>query len=664
MALPKFFSVERMGYTKISDLFADVMKDMIDNGFTLVNSSNGYPLTSWKATVVNGGSTQQVGTKLYIASGTRPFYSGIERVRPYVEVTEVSTIGTTTGVITKLSDVVSDYDAPIWTVEPTNPVSFVNGVLPSATAVPNITANIANVAIGTDSLGRAINAPARYSFTLEASGDVDPLNESRPSPEYAFVPEIQRQPWRVQFVIADEQKVSGSIATPLQMSYDEVLGRISISKITNDSGAIVDNVGAMGAAQPGGVFSDSDLNQGFYNRKIRVAAQEKTFPLSYMLTITDRGFFLGVYEGSWSTLRASTTANSNYFNWVLCQRPVDRTTGVTLTKGKAPVFNVNGVNYKYYKNVVREADILHPTAGPLPKAGSGFMKVETLATTSSAPKEWFITGSAAGTIPSVFISELQPGSSIYDKDFNFVGEIDTVQTDIKAFFSAAPLRSQTTAAGWYYTEPNVIALRTLADRHSPDSHAIFNGSEQVALTEEKTYLLTFPHNLTTPRFRYTEELDMIGLTSSDVVMAGQDIQFSTYGEWGPRTYRALPASGAMNTGLRLSVLWKPAGPKWSTPAGSIGTIQSGDEVNIDLLADSAPPLPGDPVRATPIYTIARGSLPLGLSLTQAGKILGTVGAIEYEEPTVIKFTVSAAHVEEGQHAGYALRDFYFTYTLS
>jgi hypothetical protein len=155
---------------------------------------------------------------------------------------------------------------------------------------------------------------------------------------------------------------------------------------------------------------------------------------------------------------------------------------------------------------------------------------------------------------------------------------------------------------------------------------------------------------------------MIGTTSSDVVMAGQDIQFQTYGEWGPRTYRALPANAALNTGLRLAVIWKPVGPKWMSPAeGSLGEITSGDTIDIDLLADEAPVAAGETPRADPVFEIARGSLPKGLVFYPSGKLAGTVEVAEYTESTMIKFTVAAKHVEEGDNAGYALRDFWFTY---
>lgn len=691
MAIPNFFSVERKGYTKVSDLFADVMKDMIENGFTKINSSNDYPLRSWKANIQYSGPGWKVGDKLYIIDGVRPTSpKGIARPAPYVQVTAVSTAtGVTTatntsGTVAKTTDVISSYDFPIWTVEPTGNLTLISNI--TANTVSNVYVTLSNVEIARDVDTRAItNAPMYYSFVLEAGGNVDPLNGTTNPNTGSPLAIADRQPWRVQFVISDEQKVQGSVATKLQMSYDEEAGRVMIAQITDDFGTVVDNVGSLGAVQPGGVFSDDDLNQGFYNRKLRVANTPQTFPLSYMLVITSRGFFLGVYEGSWSTQRASTTSNSNYFNWVLVQRPVDRNTGKTLTTGKAPVFQVNGVNYKYYRSVIREADILHPTSGPSAQAMVGNILIS--AGSAGNAQTWTATAIPDPTTLQTanLLVEAEVGGTFYDSKGYILGKIKSIRdanvavlverpkSNIGNVFvgnnvsftannwqSLSTVTQQSFLAGvdYFYTPANLLALRQLADAHSPDSHAIFNGTEQVSLTEDKTYLLSFPHNLTTPRFRYTEELDMIGTTSADVVMAGQEIQFTTYGESGPRTYRALPASGALNTGFRLAVLWAPTGPTWVTPEGNLRDITAGDSVTVPL---SASKVNDGETRGDPTFEIARGSLPSGLALLDSPwRIEGTVLPASYTESTAIKFTIAAKNAP-GEDSGYALRDFWFTY---
>lgn len=92
-----------------------------------------------------------------------------------------------------------------------------------------------------------------------------------------------------------------------------------------------------------------------------------------------------------------------------------------------------------------------------------------------------------------------------------------------------------------------------------DSHAIINIKNQVAITETNRYVITFPNGLNTPRYMYTEELDMIAYTSADVVGQYADVPITVYGEAAPRIYKALLANGKDNTGMRILVLTKGAG---------------------------------------------------------------------------------------------------------
>jgi hypothetical protein len=202
----------------------------------------------------------------------------------------------------------------------------------------------------------------------------------------------------------------------------------------------------------------------------------------------------------------------------------------------------------------------------------------------------------ATNLTTNFLQELEIGTSIWDIGTNQqVGVIGSIFNETTAFLAGKPPQaainqldlakaslgltssiltsdatlptissgiSGTALVNFRYIGPNQTPYRIYADRHSDGSHMLFNSQIQVSLTEDKTYLLTFPHNLTTPRFRYTEELDLMGTTSSDVVRTGQEVQFVTYGEWGPRTYKALPGSNVNNTGLRVAALSAPQGPKF------------------------------------------------------------------------------------------------------
>jgi hypothetical protein len=99
--------------------------------------------------------------------------------------------------------------------------------------------------------------------------------------------------------------------------------------------------------------------------------------------------------------------------------------------------------------------------------------------------------------------------------------------------------------------------------HTEDSRAIINPMNQVAITEDNKYVITFPNGLNTPRFAYTHELDIIATTSADVVSQWSEVPLTVYGETAPRVYKSMCANGPNNTGLRIMMLQE--GPS-TTPA--------------------------------------------------------------------------------------------------
>lgn len=277
--------------------------------------------------------------------------------------------------------------------------------------------------------------PAPYKVVLDATVDVDPLAAS--------------QPWRLCIDVINDQTCAVYVATPFQISDTG-----TISGFVNATGQVVTLAGIVGA--PVDAVDTDDPSTGFINRTKRIMAQNKgTFPLNYRLSISDHGFFLGSWEGNWASVIEQTTVDS-YMNWLLVQRPVNKTTGATLVTGKCPVFCVNKVNNGYWRFVVRESDVPHPT------------------------------------------------------------------------------------------------LPVVANAHTEDNFRLINTQNQVSITEDKKYLVSFVNNLNTPRFRYTEELDMIGIISADVVMESIPLTLSAYGA--NRTYTALPGDQDFNTGVRVLAL--------------------------------------------------------------------------------------------------------------
>jgi hypothetical protein len=108
----------------------------------------------------------------------------------------------------------------------------------------------------------------------------------------------------------------------------------------------------------------------------------------------------------------------------------------------------------------------------------------------------------------------------------------------------------------------VPSQRKLADDSDEDSGAIINSFQQQSLTENGEYVITFLNNLNSSRFKYADELDMLGTVSADVVGGGSDIEVNVYNEQDTtgtpfpsrRRYHALWPSGQFGTKMRVMVV--------------------------------------------------------------------------------------------------------------
>lgn len=98
-----------------------------------------------------------------------------------------------------------------------------------------------------------------------------------------------------------------------------------------------------------------------------------------------------------------------------------------------------------------------------------------------------------------------------------------------------------------------------ADSNTEDSRAILNTANQVSITEDNRYVITFPNGLNTPRYSYTQELDMMAYTSADVVADYTNVPLTVYGEAQPRMYKAMRSMAGNSTGMRLLVLVQGGG---------------------------------------------------------------------------------------------------------
>lgn len=99
--------------------------------------------------------------------------------------------------------------------------------------------------------------------------------------------------------------------------------------------------------------------------------------------------------------------------------------------------------------------------------------------------------------------------------------------------------------------PSPKKFVTLATEDSP---AMINKFQQQSLTETGEFVVTFVNNLSTSRYRYGDELDMLGTVGAEVVGPGTAINVKVYGETNNRTYTALYANQRFGKGMRLMAL--------------------------------------------------------------------------------------------------------------
>lgn len=98
-----------------------------------------------------------------------------------------------------------------------------------------------------------------------------------------------------------------------------------------------------------------------------------------------------------------------------------------------------------------------------------------------------------------------------------------------------------------------------ATEDSKDGTAIINDKKQVGVSENNQYIVNYPSRLSTPRYAYTYELDMIGYASATVISATTEIPQTLYGEANPRTYMGLHSNLPANNGMRIVALKLGAG---------------------------------------------------------------------------------------------------------
>lgn len=365
-----------------------------------------------------------------------------------------------------------------------------------------------SIGAGAKSNGGSI---AKMVHILKTTANVDPLanavtvgqNTSNAEPG-----------WRICFHQIDDYRLAIHAGTSLQLNDNgsiaalgsraasgNVILKEPIGNIGQDwgnafvqSSANIGNLAITANVTTGTSPAQDEFNKIWLNR-YSSKNTEAAYPMSYMLTMTNRGIFLAVWEGSQEEVPQATfdrtipnpdgTQGNSPLRWFLIQRSVDRQYGhvrggaklrYVLETGdsdprtetsRCPVFCVSGSGspQTYQKFIIREVDVLSPSSKR----------------------------------PAAFDTE--------------------------------------------------------------DSPALLNPYPQQSLTESGEFVVTFLNNLSTPRYRYADELDMLGTVGAEVIGAGTSVLVNVYNETYAnvpvkREYTSLYASERFGTGMRLMVLTK------------------------------------------------------------------------------------------------------------
>jgi hypothetical protein len=161
---------------------------------------------------------------------------------------------------------------------------------------------------------------------------------------------VAGQPWRIQINSDSIDTLQIIVGTDIQLSNTGTYAY-------NDDMSINGHIGI-------GVNPDDTK---FIDRT-RYGVGRTAFPMSYMITIADRGIVLSVWEPSTDNLTDPSTS------FVVVQRSVNNRTGIIRTTGKAPVYCVYGIYRPTVeianKFVVREVDVFRPTNAVVANADS------------------------------------------------------------------------------------------------------------------------------------------------------------------------------------------------------------------------------------------------------------------------------------------------------
>lgn len=317
---------------------------------------------------------------------------------------------------------------------------------------------------------------------LASQAPVDPLADAQ---QIGLYVSNSTPGWRICFNRLDANRLGVHAGTDLQLTDDGTIAQLNDrgvpSPVAKEPAGNIGEDWTGSAGQPNTGLPG--FNEIWLNREPNKNS-EGAYPMSYILTMTNRGIFFGIWEdsqeeipqGTWDPIgnpNPDGTFGRSPLRWFLIQRSVDRLTGDVRGGAKmrqdtsplaetsrCPVFCVSGGQspQKFQKFVVREADVVSPS------------------------------------------------------------------------------RKKSAAV------------------QSEDQAAILNPYPQQSLTESGEFVVTFLNQVSTPRFKYSDELDMLGTVAAEVVGAGTSVLVNVYNEPYQREYTAIYPTERYGTGMRLMVL--------------------------------------------------------------------------------------------------------------